>query len=77
MRNALYSPFVSRLNPKRRWISVGNLSCLMGALSGKRGFDTVRVETTFLWMSETERVEGVHLIFFLNIADRPTDLQMN
>ena len=60
MQNALYSPFVSRLNPKRRWFSVGHpFIHLVGALSGKRGFDMMRVEMTFLWMSEfkCERVE--------------------
>jgi hypothetical protein len=70
MQNALYSPFVSRLNPK----DVGLVRAThpfirwMGALSGKRGFDTMRVETTFLWMSEfnmCERVDGSIFISLL------------
>jgi hypothetical protein len=47
--------------PKRTLTSVGHpLIHLVGALSGKRGFDTMRVEMTFLWMSEfkCERVDG-------------------
>jgi len=42
---------------------------LVGALGGKRGFDMMRVEMTFLWMSEfkCERVDGsvVRLISLL------------
>ena len=47
--------------PKKTLTSVGHPSIhLVGALSGKRGFDTMRVEMTFLWMSEfcCERVDG-------------------
>jgi hypothetical protein len=50
MWNALYSPFVM-FEPKKTLISVGH-SFIMGALSGKRGYDTMRAEMTFLWMSE-------------------------
>jgi len=55
----------TRLNPKKTLacLSVGPpISFIwVGALSGKRGFDTMRVEMTFLWMSEVcGRVDGVH-----------------
>jgi hypothetical protein len=73
MQNALYSPFVSRLNPKRRWISVGHPSIhLMGALSGKRGLDMMRVEMTFLWMSEFNMCERVDGSIFISLLTWPT-----
>lgn len=54
-------PLCITFEPKKMLISVGHpFIHLMGALSGKRGFDTMRVEMTFLWMSEfkSERVVG-------------------
>jgi hypothetical protein len=63
--------------PKKTLISVGHpFIHLVGALSGKRGFDTMRVEMTFLWMSEfkCERVDGSFLWNFM--ADW-TELQIN
>jgi len=80
MQNALYSPFVSRLNPKDVglvWATHPIHNLVVGALSGKRGFDTMRVEMTFLWMSEfnmCERVDGVRSIFIsLLTFDRLAD----
>lgn len=77
MQNALYSPFVSRLNPKDVGLVWATHQYLVGALSGKRGFDTMRVEMTFLWMSEfnmCERVDGVRSIFIsLLTFDRLAD----
>jgi hypothetical protein len=63
--------------PKKTSISVGHpFIHLVGALSGKRGFDTMRVEMTFLWMSEfkCERVDGS---FLWNFITDWTDLQIN
>ena len=74
MRNALYSPFVSRLNPKRRWLVWATYLIWWVRWAESGGFDTVRVETTFLWMSETERVDGVHFFSFFHCLTDPNRL---
>jgi hypothetical protein len=81
MPNALYSPFLSRLNPIKDVDLVGATHSFIwwGALSGKRGSDTMRVEMTFLWMSElnrSERVDGSKFDFIADWLD-PTDKYIN
>jgi len=67
----LYTPpFFLTFEPKKTLISVGHpFIYLVGALSGKRGFDTMRVEMTFLWMSEVWTSRWVGLSISTHFTD--------
>ena len=74
MQNALYSPFVSRLNPKRRWLAWATHSFLWWVRWAESGGLT-RCELK--WPSfgclKCERVDGSSIISFHFIADWLTE----